>query len=76
MLRLAPKNNSLLKLPAQPIVYSSIDPLHLEIKLKNGTEDEKADAYKIMPILEKKHLLLVASNFVIRNWYYIRFHDY
>ena len=38
--------------------YSSIDPLHLEIKLKNGTTEEISHANKIIPILEKKHLLL------------------
>ncbi len=38
--------------------YSSINPLNLEIKLENGTELEKEEAKKILPILEKKHLLL------------------
>ena len=38
--------------------YSSINPLTLEIKLENGTDEEKEDAKKILPILEKKHLLL------------------
>ena len=38
--------------------YSSINPLNLEIKLENGTKEEKEDAMKILPILEKKHLLL------------------
>ena len=38
--------------------YSSIDYMQLEIKLKNGTEDEKKDAQRILPILNRKHLLL------------------
>jgi len=38
--------------------YLSIDELQLELKLKNGTEQEKSDARVIMPILSKHHLLL------------------
>jgi len=38
--------------------YSSIDNLQLEIKLKNGTEEEKRDANNILPIIQKKHLML------------------
>lgn len=38
--------------------YSSIDYLQLEIKLKNGTEEEKKYANNIIPIIQKKHLLL------------------
>ena len=38
--------------------YTSIDPLQLEIKLQNGTEQEKMEAKKIMPILKNKHLLI------------------
>ena len=38
--------------------YLSIDELQLELKLKNGTESEKADAMIIIPILAKHHLLL------------------
>ena len=38
--------------------YSSIDSLQLDIKLKNGTEEEKKYARNIIPIIEKKHLLL------------------
>jgi metal transporter CNNM len=36
----------------------SIDELQLELKLKNGTEQEKEDARILMPILHKHHLLL------------------
>lgn len=38
--------------------YTSINPLNLEIKLENGTPEEIEDAKKILPILERKHLLL------------------
>jgi len=38
--------------------YSSIDYLQLEIKLKNGTEEEKRHANNILPIIQKKHLML------------------
>ena len=38
--------------------YTSIDPLQLEIKLKNGTEQEKKDSKKIKEVIEKKHLLI------------------
>lgn len=38
--------------------YSSINPLQLEIKLENGTSEEIDDAKRILPILERKHLLL------------------
>ena len=38
--------------------YTSIDYLQLEIKLKNGTEEEKRHANNILPIIQKKHLLL------------------
>lgn len=38
--------------------YSSISPLQLEIKLENGTEQEIEDAKRILPILERKHLML------------------
>ena len=38
--------------------YSSINPLQLEIKLENGTPEEIEDAKRILPILERKHLLI------------------
>jgi metal transporter CNNM len=38
--------------------YLSIDELQLELKMKNGTEEEKQDAMVIIPILAKHHLLL------------------
>lgn len=38
--------------------YSSIDHLQLEIKLQNGTADEIQDARRILPIIERKHLML------------------
>jgi len=38
--------------------YSSINPLQLEIQLENGTPEEVEDAKRIMPILERKHLML------------------
>ena len=38
--------------------YSSINLLELEITLKNGTPEKIANAKKILPIIEKKHLLL------------------
>ena len=38
--------------------YSSIDYLQLEIKLKNGTDEEKRYANNIMPIIQRKHLML------------------
>lgn len=38
--------------------YSSISPLQLEIKLENGTPEEIEAAKRILPILERKHLML------------------
>lgn len=38
--------------------YSSINLLELEITLKNGSPEKIANAKKILPIIEKKHLLL------------------
>lgn len=38
--------------------YSSIDYLQLEIKLKNGTDEEKRYASNIIPIIQRKHLML------------------
>jgi len=43
--------------------YLSIDELQLELKLKNGTDQEKSDARVIMPILSKHHLLLATLLF-------------
>lgn len=40
--------------------YLSLDSLMLELKLMTGTEDEKKNAQKIIPILEKRHWLLVS----------------
>lgn len=37
----------------------SLDELDLHIKLENGTEIEKAQAKKILPVISKHHLLLV-----------------
>lgn len=37
----------------------SIDKLELEMKLENGTDQEKAAARRVLPILEKHHYLLV-----------------
>lgn len=39
--------------------YLSIDQLELEMKLKNGTESEKAQALSVLPVLEDHHYLLV-----------------
>ena len=38
--------------------YSSLDSLQLEILLINGTELEKSQVKKIMPVIKDKHLLL------------------
>ena len=38
--------------------YTSIDILQLEIKMKNGTNEEKEEAHRMMEIIEKKHLLI------------------
>ena len=37
----------------------SIDKLDLELKMENGTEEEKAAARRVLPILNKHHYLLV-----------------
>lgn len=37
----------------------SIDELDLEMKLANGTDQEKAQARRVLPIISKHHLLLV-----------------
>ena len=37
----------------------SIDELSLELKIQNGTEDEKKMAKKILPILHDHHKILV-----------------
>lgn len=39
--------------------YLSIDDLELELKSINGTEKEKKNANKVLPILAKRHWLLV-----------------
>lgn len=39
--------------------YLSIDDLILELRSKNGTEEEKKYAEKVLPILAKRHWLLV-----------------
>lgn len=39
--------------------YLSIDDLILELRSKNGTEEEKLYAEKVLPILAKRHWLLV-----------------
>lgn len=39
--------------------YLSIDDLILELRSKNGTEEEKEYAEKVLPILAKRHWLLV-----------------
>jgi len=39
--------------------YLSIDDLVLELKTSTGTEEEKEFAKKILPILAKRHWLLV-----------------
>lgn len=39
--------------------YLSIDDLLLDLKAKTGTEQDKLDAEKLLPILEKRHWLLV-----------------
>lgn len=39
--------------------YLSIDDLELELKLINGNEKEKKNANKVLPILAKRHWLLV-----------------
>jgi len=39
--------------------YLSIDDLELELKSINGTENDKKNAKKVMPILAKRHWLLV-----------------
>lgn len=39
--------------------YLSIDDLVLELRSTNGTEEEKAHAAKVLPILAKRHWLLV-----------------
>ena len=41
------------------IGYLSIDVLVLELKIVNGDETEKKNAEKVMPILAKRHWLLV-----------------
>ena len=40
--------------------YLSLDSLMLELKLITGTESEKKNALKVIPILEKRHWLLVS----------------
>lgn len=45
--------------------YLSIDALFLEMKMLNGTEEEKRSAEVIRPILEKHHILL--STLLISN---------
>ncbi|CAM9304663.1 unnamed protein product [Chrysoparadoxa australica] len=37
----------------------SIEPLEMAIKQKSGTEEEKAQARKILPLVQRHHLLLV-----------------
>ena len=39
--------------------YLSIDDLFLELRTKNGTQDEKDYAIRVLPILAKRHWLLV-----------------
>jgi len=39
--------------------YLSIDDLVLELRSKNGTDEEKQYAEKVLPILAKRHWLLV-----------------
>ena len=39
--------------------YLSIDDLILELRSKNGTDEEKEYAEKVLPILAKRHWLLV-----------------
>jgi general stress protein CsbA len=39
--------------------YLSIDQLELELKLKNGTDEEKKEALAVFPVLEDHHYLLV-----------------
>jgi len=39
--------------------YLSIDQLELELKLQNGTEEEKKHALAVLPVLEDHHYLLV-----------------
>lgn len=39
--------------------YLSIDSLELEMKLHNGTDDEKRQALAVLPVLEDHHYLLV-----------------
>lgn len=39
--------------------YLSIDDLVLELRSKNGTDEEKEYAEKVLPILAKRHWLLV-----------------
>lgn len=39
--------------------YLSIDQLELEMKLQNGTEEEKKNALAVLPVLEDHHYLLV-----------------
>lgn len=40
--------------------FLSIDTLMLELKIMNGTDDEKKQAKRIMPILNQRHWLLVS----------------
>jgi hypothetical protein len=43
--------------------YLSIDQLELEMKLQNGTEEEKKYALAVLPVLEDHHYLLVTLLF-------------
>lgn len=61
--------------PPPPYMYhlQSIDTLELEIKQRVGTEDEKWQAQRILPVLHRRHLLLVvrlglgASSYMIQK---------
>ena len=39
--------------------YLSIDSLELEMKLQNGTDEERRQALAVLPVLEDHHYLLV-----------------
>lgn len=39
--------------------YLSIDSLELEMKLQNGTDQERRQALAVLPVLEDHHYLLV-----------------
>jgi metal transporter CNNM len=46
-------------IPSHPIHQQSIDQLELEIKQRVGTPSEQKYAKRLLPILNRRHLLLV-----------------